>query len=81
MTSCQQIMTSFSYFEYMANSDQFGSRMDPSFVKLTFLLIVTFYFRKAENETKKFSTQLSYYCFEKRFYFCQKNTDFLLQGW
>ena len=36
-------------------------------VKLTFSLITTFYYRKTENRTKNFSTQLSH----------PKNTDFL----
>ena len=42
--------------------------------KTTFLLTVTFYLTKAGNITKNFLTQLSYYCFEWRYYFCQ-NVD------
>ena len=43
-------------------------------VKIIVLLIV-----KTENRTKKSLTQLSYYCFEKRYYFCQKNANLLLK--
>ena len=45
---------------------------DACFLKLTFSLIVTFHLTKPENRTKKSLTQLSYYCFEERYYFCQK---------
>ena len=37
MTSCQQIVTSLSFFQFMANLEQFGSRgSDVWSVKLTF---------------------------------------------
>ena len=66
MTSFQQVVTSLSFFQFMANFEQ--SRK-PDFgrisVTLTFFLI-------AKNRTKKILTQLSHYCFEKRLYFCQK---------
>ena len=35
-------------------------------------VIVTFYLTKTENRTKKSLTQLSYYCFESRYYFDKK---------
>ena len=68
----------------MANLEQSGSRMlDVYSVKLTFSLIVFFYLTKTksktkksftttENRTKNSPTQLSHYCFEQRYYFCQK---------
>ena len=37
-----------------------------------FSLIVTFHLTKSENKTKKSLTQLSHYCYEKRYYFGQK---------
>ena len=45
-------------------------------VKLTFSLIFPFYLTKTENRTKKSLTQLSHYCFKKR-YFSSKNANFL----
>ena len=61
MTSCLQIVTSLSFFQFMANLELCGSIIpDAYFVKLTFLLIVTFYLTKTENGTK----QLPHYCFE-----------------
>ena len=47
-----------------------GFRTDSK--KLIFSLNLTFYLTKAENRTKKLKTQLSHYCFEERYYFCQK---------
>ena len=68
----------------MANLEQSGTRMlDVYSVKLTFSLIAIFYLTKTknktkksltkvENSTKKSATQLSHYCFEQRYYLCQK---------
>ena len=65
ITSCQTIVTSLSFFWFIANSGQSGSRIPAKwFVKLTFSIIVTFYITKAENRTKKSLTQLSHYCFK-----------------
>ena len=65
MTSGRQIVTSLSFFGYMANLEQSGSRIpDTRSVRLTFSLTVTFYLTKTEDRTKKYLTQLSYYCFE-----------------
>ena len=47
-----------------------------SSLKLIFLLIVTFYLTKTENRTKKSLILLSQYCFEEKYYFCQKAPDF-----
>ena len=63
-------MRSLSFFQFMANLEQYGSRIPG--VTLTFSLIVTFYLTKTENGTKKCLTQLSHYCFEERSYFWQK---------
>ena len=58
----------------MANLEQSGSRrLDVYSVKLTKTkskpkISLT----KTENRTKKSPTQLSHYCFEQRYYFCQK---------
>ena len=53
MTSCQQIVTSLSFLQFMANLKQSGTRIPDAWsVKLTFLLIITFYLTKTENRTK-----------------------------
>ena len=65
MTSCQQIVTSFSFFRFMVNLEQSASRIPEVWsVKLIFSLIAIFYLTKTENKTKKYLTQISYYCFE-----------------
>ena len=59
MTSCQEIMTSLSFFQFMTYLEYSGSENpDVWSVKLTFSLIVSFYLTKAENRTKKSLTQL-----------------------
>ena len=61
MTSCQKIVTSLSFFGFMANLEQSRTRIpDAKSVKLTFSVIVTFYLTKSENRTKKSPTQLSF---------------------
>ena len=70
MTLCQQIVTSWLFFQFMTNLEQSGSRIsDVSSVKLIFLVIVNFYFAKIANRTRKYLTQLSYYFFEQRYLF------------
>ena len=65
MASCQQIVTSIPFSQFMANLEQSGSWiLDAWSVKLTFSLIVTFYITITENRTKKSLTQLLYCCFE-----------------
>ena len=65
VTSFQEIMTSFTFFQFTANLEQSGSRIpDPYSIKLMFSSTVTFYLTKNENRTKKPPTQLSHYCFE-----------------
>ena len=50
MTSHQQIMTSLSFFQFMANLEPSGSRIpEAESVKLTFSLKVTFNLTKTEN--------------------------------
>ena len=54
-----------SFFQFMANLEQSGSRIpDAQHVKLIFSLVGTFHFTKTENRTKKSLTQLSHYYFE-----------------
>ena len=48
MTSCREIVTSLSFFQFIANLEQ-------SVPKLTFSLIVTFYLTQTKNRTKKIS--------------------------
>ena len=70
MTSCQQIVISLSFFQFLANLEQSGSQiLDTYFVKSTFSLLATSYLTKTENRTKKPSTQFPHYCFEYRYYF------------
>ena len=65
MTSCQKIVTSLSFFQFMANLEQSESQIpDAETVKIMFFLIVTFDLTKTENRTKISLTQLSHYCFE-----------------
>ena len=68
-------MTSLSFFQFMTNLEQSGSRIpNAESAKLMCSLIVTFYPTKTENRTKKSLTQLSQYCYE--YYFCQKMVIF-----
>ena len=62
MTSCQKTVTSLSFFQFMANLEQSGSRiLDAWSVKITFSL--TFYLTKTENRTKTSLAQFSFYQF------------------
>ena len=62
--SCWQMVTSLSFFQFMANMEQSRSWIqDAQSVKLTFSLTVIFYLTKTENRTKKSLSQLSYSCF------------------
>ena len=70
--SCHKKMTPLSFFQFMTNFEQSGSWIPKMSVKLTFSLIVTFYLTNNENRTKKSWTQLSYYCFEQRYYLWPK---------
>ena len=73
MTSCQQIVTSLVFFQFMANLEQSRGRIpDAQSVKFTFSLTAAFYLTKIENRTKKSLTQLSHYCFELWCHFCKK---------
>ena len=65
MMSCQQIVISLIFFQFMANLEQFGSQITEAWsLKLIFSLTLTLYLKKSQNRTKKYLTQLSYYCFE-----------------
>ena len=51
--SCQQTFTSLSFFRFMANLEQSGSRIPDALpVKFTSSLLVTFYLTRTENRTK-----------------------------
>ena len=79
MTSCRKIVTSLSFFQFIVNLEQSGSRIpDAESAKLMFSLIVTFYLTKTKNRTKKSLTQLSQYCFElSKSTILPKNGNFL----
>ena len=60
-----ETFTSLSFFWFMANLEQSGSRIvDAYSIKLIFSLKVNFYLIKTENRTKIFLIQLSHYGFE-----------------
>ena len=60
MTSCQKIVTSFSFFGFLANLEQSGGRiLETESVKAMFSVIVTFCVTKTEKTAKKSLTQLS----------------------
>ena len=65
LMSCRKIVTSLSFFGFLANLEQSGGRIpDTESAKVMFSVIVTFYLTKTENRTKKSRTQLSHYWFE-----------------
>ena len=65
ITSCQLIVLSLSFFQFMVNLEVSGSRVSDVYsVKLTFPSKVNFYVTKTENTTKKSLIELSHYCFE-----------------
>ena len=62
IASCQKFVTTLSFFRFMANLEQSGSRIpETQSVKFIFSLKVTFYPTKTENRTKNYVTQLSQY--------------------
>ena len=53
-TSCREIVTSLSFFQFMVNLEQSRSRIsDAVSARLMFSLKVAFYLIKTENRTKK----------------------------
>ena len=61
-TSCRKIVTSLSFFQFMANLQPSGSRIpDVWFMKLKSSLTITFYLTKLDNRTIKSLTQVFYY--------------------
>ena len=65
MTSFRKILTSLSFFGFLANLEQSrGLIPDIESAKNMFSVKVTFRLTKTENKTKKSLTQLSQYCFE-----------------
>ena len=69
MVSCGQIVTSLSFFQFMANLEQSRSCK----ICKTYIFI-NLYLTKIEKD-KESLKRLSYYCFEVLFF--QKNADFL----
>ena len=58
MTSCQKIVTSLSFFGFLANLEQSGGRIpDTESAKVMFSVKVTFCLTKTENRTKKSLTE------------------------
>ena len=52
-SSCRQIVTSLSFFQFMTDLEQFESRIsDAWFISLHFLLIPTFHLTKTEKTLK-----------------------------
>ena len=65
LTSFWKIVTSLSFFGFLANLEQSGGRIPGTeSAKVMFSVIVTFCLKKTENRTKTSLTQLSRYCFE-----------------
>ena len=69
MTSYQQVVTPLEFFQFMANLEQSRSQISNEwYVTLTFALTVTFDCTKTVIGTRNSLKQLSYYCFEQRYY-------------
>ena len=67
MVSCRQIVTSLSFFQFMANLEQSRS------CKICKIYIfINLYLTKTENRIEESLKRLSYYCLELRYYFFKK---------
>ena len=65
MKSCNQIVTSLLFFEFIANLEQSGGRIPDAWcVKPTFPLKVTINHTKIANRTIKIPTEVSCCCFK-----------------
>ena len=80
--SCQQIVMSLLFFQFMANLEQSGSRIPDAWsVKVAFLLTAIFYFKnwKTELENLKCSSPTIAFSkgtiIDKKCWFLQKNAD------
>ena len=63
--SCQEIVTSLSFFGFLANLEKSGGRIpDTKSAKVMLSVTVTFCLTKTKSITKKSLTQLSHYCFK-----------------
>ena len=77
MKSCRKIVTSLSFFGFLANLEQSGGRIpDTDSAEVMFSVTVTICLTKTGNRTKKSLTQLSHYCFEQWYFFGQKTLIF-----
>ena len=67
LTSCRKIVTSLSFFGFLANLEQSGGRIpDTESAKVMFSVIATFCLTKTENRTKKiFNTALTLFGLSK----------------
>ena len=81
LASCREIVTSLSFFGFLANLEQSGGRIqDTESTKVKFPVIVAFCLTKTVNRPKKFLAQLSHYCFEEKYVFGQKTLIFCKKG-
>ena len=65
MTSFRKIVTSLSFFGFLANLEQSENQIpDTESAEVMFPVTVTFCLTTTENRTKESPTQLSHYCFE-----------------
>ena len=78
MTSCQKIVMSLSFYQFMVNLEQSGCQIpDASSVNLIFSLIVICYLTKTENRTKKKTNTAHTLLLWVKVLFLPKNADFL----
>ena len=82
MTSYRKIVTSLSFFKFLANLEQSGGRIpDTESAKVMFSVTVTICLTKTENRTKNVqhsshTIALSKGTFQdKKHFFCKKNAD------
>ena len=77
LTSSRNIVTSLSFFGFLANLEQWGGQIpDTESTKIMFSVVGTFSLTKTENRTKKFchTIALSEGTFwDKKQFFCKKN--------
>ena len=65
LASCRKIVTTLSFFGFLTNLKQSGSRIpNTESSKVMLSVVVTFCLTKTENRTKKSLTQLLNYCLD-----------------
>ena len=78
MTLCRKIVTSLSFFRFLANLEQYRSRIpDARSIKLTFSLTATFYLQKLKRELRNLlhSSHTIALCKVTIWFFLQRNAD------